>query len=399
MSCRRLVLFCVLVAMLAAVPAASGAGSLALSASFRPDGRTVVLRWPSQAPAHVTLTRDPGNHLIVRRGSRASSAVDHVRDAGGLYSWTLRVQETGAVAAITLSTRPAPPLGLAVFQGAGARLQLRWAPRLDPDVNRVVVRRTASATSRPDCPAGVRGGRAVGRSGRRNAQPDPAARPGRHLCYAVFAIDRHGNVSDAARVRALRPTDVAGLRASGGCTSAALRWSTASLPRSARVRVVRNGRHVPRGPRDGRPVRHGKGRAVDGAVHQFRTYHYRVFTAVPSGNPRQPFFYSTGVARTIRTGRICKPRDGAVVRRLTPLIRWSRYRGAYRYAVLIRRARRTVLVGFAARNAYRVPSSWIAGGRPRHLHSGHTYVIYVYAYTARHPEGRAIGSSHFTVRL
>src|SRR4051812_8091969 len=152
MSCRRLVLCCALIAALAAVPAASGAGALSLSASFRPDGRTVVLRWPSQAPAHVTLTRDPGGHVILGPGSRATAAVDHVRDRGGLYTWTLRVKETGAVAAITLSTRPAPPLGLAVFQGARARLQLRWSPRLDPDVNRVVVRRVGSTGAKPACP-------------------------------------------------------------------------------------------------------------------------------------------------------------------------------------------------------------------------------------------------------
>lgn len=378
-----------------ASPQAAEARALGLSAFVRSDGRTVVLRWPSQAPAHVTLTREPGGRTVAGPGSLASSALDRVRDDGRTYTWTLRVAETGATASISLSTRPAPPLGLAV-SSAGGRLRLHWAPALDPDVVRVTVRRSGGGSARPACPDRLRAGRGVGGSARRSLQDDGATRAWRDYCYAVFAVDRHGNVSTPATLRAMRPGDVAGLSAVAGCKGALLRWSSASVPGFARVRIVRNARRVPLGPGDGRAVRHHRGALVDGRLHHFTTYHYRVF-GVLRRRGRRPL-YSPGITRSVHTGRVCAPRNGERISDRTPRLGWLRYRRAFRYAVVLRLGPRTVLARFTSHTSYQVRSSWRYHGRSRHLRAGHTYALYVYAYTSRRPNGFLIGRSTFRER-
>jgi hypothetical protein len=393
-SRRRLILGGLALAALAWAPAAAGgAGSLGLSASIGKDGRTVVLQWPSQRPAHVTLTRSPGGRTVAGPGSSAARAVDHVRDNGRTYTWTLRVDESGATASVSLSTKPAPPLALGVSDATGD-LSLSWSKSLDADVTRVVVRRSGGTTSRPTCPSTLHAGHPVGGRARRLLQADRRTRAWRRYCYAVFAIDRHGNTSPPALLRAMRPADVGGLRAAAGCTGALVTWSKVSVPGFARVRIVRNARHVPRNAHDGRRLRHHRGELVDRGLHRGHVYHYRVFTVLSRGRGRAPLV-SPGRVRTVRTGRICRPRNGQRTTDRTPLLRWAPYRHAFRYAVVLRLGRRTVLAAFSGRSSYQVASSWVFRGRVRRLRGGNTYAVYVYAYTSRRPNGFLIGRSIF----
>src|SRR5205823_8613514 len=71
---------------------------------------------------------------------------------------------------------------------------------------------------------------------------------------------------------AVAPPHVTGLRGAVGCTIARLAWHTPDAPRLLGVRVVRNGSRIPRGPGDGKILRHSSGFLQNGGLTQLHTY-------------------------------------------------------------------------------------------------------------------------------
>jgi hypothetical protein len=280
----------------------------------------------------------------------------------------------------------------------GGAIELRWTNPGDSELVGVAVRRTSDGTRRPRCAEGPGDGRAIGEDSVRSEVRDGNAKAGRTYCYAVFAIDEDGDVSARAATRAVRPRNVRRVHAEAGCQSIRLTWRTPTHPAFVRIVVVRNRRHAPTGPTDGKVLRHGRGVLVDRGRDPRRRYHYALFTVFRSPNEAQPLTYSTGADQSVRTGVVCRPRDNSAVRSRTPLVDWLSRRGAFRYAILVRRAGRTILVRYPKKSHYRVRSAWEQGGRTRRLRGGRTYTAFVYAYTSSRPRGVLLGQTTFKVQ-
>ncbi|MDX6593198.1 MAG: trimeric autotransporter adhesin [Gaiellales bacterium] len=193
------------------------------------------------------------------------------------------------------------------------------------------------------------------------------------------------------------PDDVTGFKSASGCSDVAISWVRPTDSHLRGIVVVRNKSRTPRGPKDGTPVRHGKTGAVDTAPKTFTTYHYAVFAAYTTWDGAGKV-YAKGVDARIRTGRVCRPRNGAETNDLTPRIDWVPWRDARSYAFILQRSGKTILLRYPKRSDYQVLRQWSYGGANRSLQHGATYSFYVYAYTAGRPGGFLIGQTTWKIR-
>jgi hypothetical protein len=100
----------------------------------------------------------------------------------------------------------------------------------------------------------------------------------------------------------------------------------------------------------------------------------------------------------LRTGRICRPRNGSLIADLSPTVDWTRYGGARYYAFILQRFGHTILVRYPRRSYTHLPSSWKFNGQAKAIQRGGVYSFYLYAYTATRPRGFLIGRTIFTER-
>jgi hypothetical protein len=280
----------------------------------------------------------------------------------------------------------------------GGAIELRWTNPDAADLVAVAVRRSSDGTRRPRCPDAPGAGRAIGKGGVRSSVRDGDTKAGRTYCYAVFTIDDDGDVSDRRAIRAVRPRNVRNLHAESGCMSVRLTWRTPTHPALVRVQVVRNRRHVPTGPTDGKVLRHSRGVLLDRNRDPRTTYYYGLFTVFRSWNEAQPLTYSTGAGQRVRTRIVCRPRTHSAIGSRTPLVDWLARRGAFRYAIVVRRGARTILVRYPNKSQYRVRSAWKQRGTTRRLWRGSTYTAFVYAYTNARPRGLLLGQTTFRIQ-
>ncbi len=195
----------------------------------------------------------------------------------------------------------------------------------------------------------------------------------------------------------VRPPAVLALHGSAGCTSTRLTWATPDATGFLRVQVVRNAAHDPRGPFDGVVLAHTPGALTNGGLTQFHIYHYAVY-AVYTAFDRSRLVYSAGAFSTLHTGRVCTPRNGALISDLSPTVDWTPYAGARSYAYILQRSGRTILVRYPKLSQVTLPSSWTFNGQAKSIQRGGVYSFYVYAYTAGRPRGFLIGQTLFTER-
>ena len=195
----------------------------------------------------------------------------------------------------------------------------------------------------------------------------------------------------------VHPPPVVGLHGAAGCIDTRLSWANPDAAGLVHVQVVRNIAHAPRGPFDGVIVKHTRGALADNSVRQFHTYHYAVY-AVYTSFDHSRLVYSGGVGVKLHTGRICTPRNGAVIGNLSPTVDWTAYPGARSYAYILQRLGHTILVRYPRRSLTTVPRSWIYNGQSKSLQSGGVYSFYLYTYTAGRPRGFLIGLTVFTER-
>jgi len=208
----------------------------------------------------------------------------------------------------------------------------------------------------------------------------------------VVANDAGADLHVSLTGTGVPPTDVGGFRTAAGCTDVALRWVRPNDPKLRGVRVIRNRTRMPRGPGDGTVVKHGPNGGIDDDPRTFRTYNYAVFAAYSSWDG-QRIVYSEGVRARVRTQRVCKPRNGAEIRDLTPNVDWVPAPRARGYAFILQRSGNTILVRYPRRSEATIPKQWRYGGSTRSLQRGATYSFYVYAYTAKRPSGFLIGQT------
>jgi hypothetical protein len=195
----------------------------------------------------------------------------------------------------------------------------------------------------------------------------------------------------------VRPPPVIGLRGAAGCIDTRLSWANPDAAGLIRVQVVRNSAHAPRGPFDGVIMKHTSGALADNSVSRLRTYYYAVYAVYLSfDHSRQ--VYSTGAAARLHTGRVCKPRNGAVIADLSPAVDWTAYPGARSYAYILQRQGHTILVRYPKQSATTLPRSWTFNGQSKSIQSGGVYSFYLYTYTAARPRGFLIGLTVFTER-
>jgi hypothetical protein len=196
------------------------------------------------------------------------------------------------------------------------------------------------------------------------------------------------------------PPNATNLHGSAGCTAITMRWTPSRTAGAVGSWITRNARHVPRSPGDGtRLARTRPGLLVNGRLAEFHTYRYAIWTLYRF-QAGHPVVFSARKAIALRTGRMCRPQNGATIRTRTPLLRWLPRRGAFAYGLrfydqgvnVFAWAKRTTIP------RYQVKSSWVFRGARRSLHSGHTYRVFVYAYTRNLPGGFEIGKSSFRVR-
>ena len=196
----------------------------------------------------------------------------------------------------------------------------------------------------------------------------------------------------------VHPPSVTRLRAAAGCTDARITWRNPDALGFLRVRIVRNPAHTPRGPFDGVVVRHTSATAVTNTgLDQFHRYYYALY-AIYTTFDQSHLVYSAASTAAIRTGRICKPRDGSLISDLSPTVDWTSYRGAHYYAYILQRLGHTILVRYPKHSQTTLPSSWKFDGRSRSMLHGGIYSFYLYAYTSGRPRGFLIGQTVFTER-
>jgi hypothetical protein len=192
------------------------------------------------------------------------------------------------------------------------------------------------------------------------------------------------------------PDDVTGLKVATGCSDVAMRWVRPDGGSLRGVVVVRNKKRIPRGPKDGTAVPHSANGMIDTAPATFTTYNYAVFAAYTTWDGTS-VVHSKGLTTRVRTGRVCRPRNGAETNDLTPLIDWVPAKGARRYAFILQRKGKTILLRYPTRSEYQVLRQWSYGGSVRSLQHGATYSFFVYAYTAARPAGILIGQTTWRI--
>jgi hypothetical protein len=192
------------------------------------------------------------------------------------------------------------------------------------------------------------------------------------------------------------PDDVIGLKTATGCSDVAMNWERPGDVHLRGIVVVRKKAGPPRGPNDGKEVRHRPTGVVDTDPAGFTTYHYAVFAAYTTWDG-SGIVYSDGVAARLRTGRVCRPRNGAETNDLTPRIDWVPYRNARTYAFILQRKGKTILLRYPRKSDYQVLREWRYAGSNRSLQHGASYSFFVYAYTPRRPGGFLIGSTTWKI--
>jgi ASPM-SPD-2-Hydin domain-containing protein/HYDIN/CFA65/VesB family protein len=199
---------------------------------------------------------------------------------------------------------------------------------------------------------------------------------------------------------AVLPPNATNLHGSAGCTAITMLWTPSGTAGAVGSWITRNAHHVPRSPGDGtRLARTRPGVLLNGRLAEFHTYYYAIWTLYRF-QAGHPIVFSARKAIALHTGRMCQPQNGATIRSHTPLLRWLPRRGAFAYGLRIY-DRGVNIFAWSKRTTtprYQVKSSWVFRGTRRSLHSGHTYTVFIYAYTRNLPRGFQIGKSAFHVR-
>lgn len=186
------------------------------------------------------------------------------------------------------------------------------------------------------------------------------------------------------------PAAFTNVRGAVGCTTATLQWTVPAGV--AGSWIVRNSNHVPVNQHDGTRIRAtGHGVRQEKGLKQFHTYHYAIWAQYkyPGFNP---VVYSAPKRLNLKTGRVCSPQRGAHLTGTAPLIDWSPAAGVWGYGLRLFDHGRAVF-SWSARttvSAHKVPA-----GRLKH---GHSYQVFIYAYSNAHPRGISIGSSSFSIK-
>jgi hypothetical protein len=224
-----------------------------------------------------------------------------------------------------------------------------------------------------------------------------APRGGGQRVAALMVSSNAGTLNISLTGRGVPPPPVTGARAASGCSDAALSWGNPDAAGFRHVVLVRNSKRYPRRPSDGAVVRHQTGGTVDTAPRQFHVYYYALF-AVYASFDHSRAITSPAVDLRVHTGRICRPRDGGLVRDLTPLVDWTAYPRARSYAFILQKGGHTISVRYRRHSNYQFPKRWRYAGGYHALARRSTYVLYLYAYTARRPGGKLIGHTTFSER-
>jgi hypothetical protein len=222
-------------------------------------------------------------------------------------------------------------------------------------------------------------------------------RLGGRLATLVVENDAGPNLSVGLGGNGVAPADASRLRAATSCESVLLTWRPPDAAGFRNMVLVRNASRYPRNPEDGVKVKHRIGRAIDRAPRQFHTYRYTLFAMYRSYNHTHSY-RSPGLRVKVHLGRICQPRDGGLIRDLTPKVDWTRYTGTTSYAFILQRGSSTLLVRYPRKSFYQFQRTWTYRHSRHSLVRGGTYHFYLYAYTHRHRNGVIIGHTTWTER-
>ena len=222
-------------------------------------------------------------------------------------------------------------------------------------------------------------------------------RLGGRLATLVVENDAGPNLSVGLGGNGVAPADASHLRAATSCESVLLTWRPPDAAGFRNMVLVRNASRYPRNPEDGVKVKHRTGRAIDRAPRQFHTYRYALFAMYRSYNHTHSY-RSPGLRVKVHLGRICQPRDGGLIRDLTPKVDWTRYTGTTSYAFILQRGSSTLLVRYPRKSFYQFQRTWTYRHSRHSLARGGTYHFYLYAYTHRHRNGVIIGHTTWTER-
>jgi hypothetical protein len=222
-------------------------------------------------------------------------------------------------------------------------------------------------------------------------------RLGGRLATLVVENDAGPNLSVGLGGNGVAPADASHLRAATSCESVLLTWRPPDGAGFRNMVLVRNASRYPRNPEDGVKVKHRTGRAIDRAPRQFHTYRYALFAMYRSYNHTHSY-RSPGLRVKVHLGRICQPRDGGLIRDLTPKVDWTRYTGTTSYAFILQRGSSTLLVRYPRKSFYQFQRTWTYRHSRHSLARGGTYHFYLYAYTHRHRNGVIIGHTTWTER-
>jgi hypothetical protein len=222
-------------------------------------------------------------------------------------------------------------------------------------------------------------------------------RLGGRLATLVVENDAGPNLSVGLGGNGVAPADASHLRAATSCESVLLTWRPPDAAGFRNMVLVRNASRYPRNPEDGVKVKHRTGRAIDRAPRQFHTYRYALFAMYRSYDHSRSY-RSPGLRAKVHLGRICQPRDGGLIRDLTPKVDWTRYTGTTSYAFILQRGSSTLLVRYPRKSFYQFQRTWTYRHSRHSLVRGGTYHFYLYAYTHRHRNGVIIGHTTWTER-
>jgi hypothetical protein len=193
--------------------------------------------------------------------------------------------------------------------------------------------------------------------------------------------------------RATYPRDDVNVIGAAGCDATKITWRRGGTSRRfARTVIVRSRTHIPTGPYDGRRLPHGAGVLRDRGLDHFTGYQYRVFALYRSHTRPGTYNHSRGVLLHLRTGEVCTPMDGAVIRTTTPTVSWLRHSTLFGYSFLLFHGKEQVQI---KRSVHALEFTLDGSRRLRH---GFTYTLFLYAYPPSQPEGTSIGRTTFRVR-
>jgi hypothetical protein len=260
-------------------------------------------------------------------------------------------------------TPPASVRHLVAHGKRPGRIVLTWTIAHFGDVAQVIVRRGRAGA----CPVSAVAGTLIGGRNSRRRQVDSTERDKIAYCYAVFAVDRHGNASAAATLRqvvnrGLPPGLVTDINARVGEGGAVRLFWTNPAGRIARVVVARGSAgECPTTPTEGRRIGDLAPRtgAVDANAQQGMRYCYSVFAIDRVGLASPVASQSAEVpAPTIPPGASAAPTASSSSER-TRIVGGA---GGLILAVLAyvafrlvrREARRHVRTGYTLRDAARV---------------------------------------------